>query len=111
MRFSVLPEAERNKSIEAGCPIVLKCELSDPTAQVYWYKDGTKLFSNHELDIQSEGNMRMLVVQSAELTHSGTYSCTTVDDTMEFHVDIKGDFALSAFALHPLTVVSFSKCN
>ncbi|XP_014019369.1 obscurin-like protein 1 isoform X8 [Salmo salar] len=89
VRFSVLPEAERNKSIEAGCPIVLKCELSDPTAQVYWYKDGTKLFSNHELDIQSEGNMRMLVVQSAELTHSGTYSCTTVDDTMEFHVDIK----------------------
>ncbi|XP_029559436.1 obscurin-like protein 1 isoform X3 [Salmo trutta] len=89
VRFSVLPEAERNKSIEAGCPIVLKCELSDPTAQVYWYKDGTKLFSNHELDIQSEGNMRMLVVQSAELTHSGTYSCTTVDETMEFHVDIK----------------------
>nr|XP_046214261.1 obscurin-like protein 1 isoform X6 [Oncorhynchus gorbuscha] len=89
MRFSVLPEAERNMVIEAGCPIVLKCELSDPTAQVYWYKDGIQLFSNHELDIQSEGNMRMLVVQSAELTHSGTYSCTTVDDTMEFHVDIK----------------------
>uniref|UniRef100_A0A674B4R0 Obscurin like cytoskeletal adaptor 1b n=1 Tax=Salmo trutta TaxID=8032 RepID=A0A674B4R0_SALTR len=93
VRFSVLPEAERNKSIEAGCPIVLKCELSDPTAQVYWYKDGTKLFSNHELDIQSEGNMRMLVVQSAELTHSGTYSCTTVDETMEFHVDIKVTFS------------------
>ncbi|XP_029518967.2 obscurin-like protein 1 isoform X1 [Oncorhynchus nerka] len=89
VRFSVLPEAERNKVIEAGCPIVLKCELSDPTAQVYWYKDGIQLFSNHELDIQSEGNMRTLVVQSAELTHSGTYSCTTVDDTMEFHVDIK----------------------
>ncbi|XP_041719254.1 obscurin-like protein 1 isoform X8 [Coregonus clupeaformis] len=89
VRFSALPEAERNKSIEAGCPIVLKCELSDPTAQVYWYKDGIQLFSNHELDIQSEGNMRMLVVQSAELTHSSTYSCTTVDDTMEFHVDIK----------------------
>ncbi|XP_021434396.2 obscurin-like protein 1 isoform X7 [Oncorhynchus mykiss] len=89
VRFSVLPEAERNRVIEAGCPIVLKCELSDPTAQVYWYKDGIQLFSNHELDIQSEGNMRTLVVQSAELTHSGTYSCTTVDDTMEFHVDIK----------------------
>ncbi|KAM9483867.1 obscurin isoform 7-T7 [Salvelinus alpinus] len=89
VRFSVLPEAERNKSIEAGCPIVLKCELSDPTAQVYWYKDGIQLFSNHELDIQSEGNMRTLVVQSAELTGSSTYSCTTVDDTMEFHVDIK----------------------
>ncbi|KAL0964073.1 hypothetical protein UPYG_G00318040 [Umbra pygmaea] len=89
VRFSALPEAVRNKFIEIGCPIVLQCELSDPTAQVCWYKDGTQLFSNHEIDIQSEGNMRMLVVQSAELTHSGMYSCTSTDDTMEFHVDIK----------------------
>uniref|UniRef100_A0A4W5JXR6 Obscurin like cytoskeletal adaptor 1b n=1 Tax=Hucho hucho TaxID=62062 RepID=A0A4W5JXR6_9TELE len=83
VRFSVLPEAERNKSIEAGCPIVLKCELSDPTAQVYWYKDGIQLFSNHELDIQSEGNMRTLVVQSAELTHSSTYSLYILYDSVE----------------------------
>ncbi|XP_019910063.2 obscurin-like protein 1 isoform X4 [Esox lucius] len=89
VRFSTLPEAVRNKYIEAGFPIVLQCELSDPTASVYWYKDGTRLFSNQEIDIQSEGNMRTLVVQSAELTHSGMYRCTTMDDAMEFHVEIK----------------------
>uniref|UniRef100_A0A8C8FZW8 Obscurin like cytoskeletal adaptor 1b n=1 Tax=Oncorhynchus tshawytscha TaxID=74940 RepID=A0A8C8FZW8_ONCTS len=86
-----IQEMDRNKFVELGNPIVLYCELSDPAVPVHWYKNGVELFSNHELDIQSEGNMRTLVVQSAELTHSGTYSCTTVDDTMEFHVDIKGD--------------------
>ncbi|XP_019910065.2 obscurin-like protein 1 isoform X6 [Esox lucius] len=93
VRFSTLPEAVRNKYIEAGFPIVLQCELSDPTASVYWYKDGTRLFSNQEIDIQSEGNMRTLVVQSAELTHSGMYRCTTMDDAMEFHVEIKAPSA------------------
>ncbi|KAJ8012450.1 hypothetical protein DPEC_G00042890 [Dallia pectoralis] len=93
VRFSALPESVRNKHIEAGCPIVLECELSDPTAQVYWYKDGIKLFSTDETDIQSEGNLRTLVVHSAELTHSGSYSCTMMDDTMEFHVEIKVKFS------------------
>ncbi|XP_041719229.1 obscurin isoform X5 [Coregonus clupeaformis] len=89
VRFSVLPEAERNKSIEAGCPIVLQCELSDPTAQVYWYKDGTKLLPQSGIEIQSDGITRTLVVQLAEIFHSGSYSCKTKGDTIKFNVDIK----------------------
>ncbi|KAM9483876.1 obscurin isoform 16-T20 [Salvelinus alpinus] len=89
VRFSALPEAERNKSIEAGCPIVLQCELSDPTAQVYWYKDGTKLLPQSGIEIQSDGITRTLVVQSAEIFYSGSYSCKTKGDAIKFNVDVK----------------------
>ncbi|XP_048835456.1 obscurin-like protein 1 isoform X13 [Brienomyrus brachyistius] len=89
LRFTALSETEKNKSIEAGCPIVLQCELSDPTAQVCWYKDGSELHPHSGTDIQSEGSVRTLTVQSAELLHSGLYSCQTKDDSVQFHVDIK----------------------
>lgn len=99
MKFSALPETERTKSIEAGYPITLQCVVSDPNAQVCWYKGGIQLNSNSGLEIHSDGNTRTLVVQSAELSHSGVYSCTTEDDTMEFQVEIKGDFTTFASAI------------
>ncbi|XP_034077348.1 obscurin-like protein 1 isoform X2 [Gymnodraco acuticeps] len=89
VKFSAIPEEMRTRSIEAGCPIVLQCVVSDPEAHVCWYKDETQLISNSGLEIQSEGNTRTLVVQSAELSNSGVYRCTTKDDTMEFQVEIK----------------------
>lgn len=91
MRFSAAPEVERNTSIEAGCPIVLKCELSDPSGQICWYKDGIKLLPQYGIHIQSEGTMRTLVIQSATFSSSGVYSCKTADDISEFYVDVKGD--------------------
>ncbi|XP_059198931.1 obscurin-like protein 1 [Centropristis striata] len=89
VKFSAIPEDMRTKSIEAGCPIVLQCVVSDPEAHVCWYKDEMQLISNSGLEIHSEGNTRTLVVQSAELCHSGVYRCSTQDDTMEFQVEIK----------------------
>ncbi|XP_016305526.1 obscurin-like protein 1 [Sinocyclocheilus anshuiensis] len=89
VRFSVLPEDERNKSIEAGSPIVLQCELSDPLTQVSWYKDGVKLLPQSGLDFRSKGTKRQLIVQSAEFYHSGVYSCKTRGDAVHFNVDVK----------------------
>ncbi|XP_062420906.1 obscurin-like protein 1 isoform X3 [Pungitius pungitius] len=89
VKFSAIPEEMRTRSIEAGCPIILQCVVSDPEAHVCWYKDETQLISNAGLEIQSEGNTKTLVVQSAELCHSGVYRCSTQDDTMEFQVEIK----------------------
>lgn len=94
MKFSTIPEALRTRTIEAGCPIVLQCVVSDPEAHVYWHKDETQLISNSGLEIHSEGNTRTLVVHSAEVSHAGVYRCTTQDDTMEFQVEIKGDLML-----------------
>ncbi|KAG7502172.1 obscurin-like isoform X1 [Solea senegalensis] len=89
VKFSAIPDEMRTKTIEAGCPIVLQCVVSDPEAHVCWYKEEMQLISNTAVEIHSEGNTRTLVVQSAELCHSGVYRCTTQDDTMEFQVAIK----------------------
>ncbi|XP_026127148.1 obscurin-like protein 1 isoform X22 [Carassius auratus] len=89
VRFSILPDHERNKSIEAGSPIALQCELSDPLAQVSWYKDGVKILPQSGLDFKSKGIKRQLIVQSAEFYHSGVYSCKTRGDAVHFNVDVK----------------------
>ncbi|ROL50409.1 Obscurin [Anabarilius grahami] len=88
VRFSALPEIARNKFIEAGCPIILQCEISDPTAPVSWLKDGVELQQDSGLDIQSEGTMKTMIIHSAELKHSGVYSCEAVDDRIAFKVDV-----------------------
>lgn len=94
MRFSAVPDVKRRKCVEAGCPIVLHCEVTDSTAQVQWYKDGDQLLIEPEVDFRSDGCMRTLSIHSAHLSHAGVYTCRTKDDVIEFHVDIKGDFAI-----------------
>lgn len=111
MKFSAVPEDMKIQLIEAGCPVVLHCEVLNAEAQVCWYKDGTQLISNSELEIHSVGNTRTLVVQSAELCHSGLYRCTTQDDNVEFQVEIKGEFTLSILSLYIVTHFPLYICD
>lgn len=97
VRFSALPEVARNKFVEAGCPIKLQCEVSEPTAQVYWHKDGEQLPSKNDYEIETKENLRALVIQSAEVTDSGVYSCEAADDHIEFKVDVAGDLNILSF--------------
>lgn len=89
--FSTIDEAQRTKCIESGLPFKLQCEVSDPDAQVWWYKDGNEVLPQDGMVIGSEEGMRTLSVQAAELCHSGIYSCQMNDDAITFHVEIKGD--------------------
>lgn len=86
-----LCEAERNKSVEVGEPIVLRSEISDPNARVTWYKDGIKLREAAGQDMLAEGSIRTLTFSSAIPSHAGIYSCKTTDDALQFHVEVKGD--------------------
>lgn len=97
MRFSAILEVARNKFVEAGCPIKLQCEVSEPTAQVYWNKDGEQLLPESEYEIQAKETLRALVIQSAEVRHSGMYSCEAADDHIEFKVDVAGDLSILSF--------------
>ena len=91
MRITTICEADRIKSVEVGEPIVLRCEISYPTAQVTWYKDGLKLHDAAEQDMLADGSIRTLAFRSATLAHAGIYICKTTDDQMQFRVDVKGD--------------------
>lgn len=92
MTYSTIFDVERTKSLEVGKPLELECEVADSTLPVCWYKDGVKLYPQKGLDIQSNGTLRRLTIPSAELLHSGLYSCESSDDTIHFNVDFEGDF-------------------
>lgn len=99
VKFTPLSEMDRNKFVEVGNPIVLYCELSDPEAPVRWYKNGVELHSIEGLHIQSEGTMRRIVIQSADFSHSGVYSCDAIDDVIRFNVEVEGKWFIFSLIL------------
>lgn len=109
VKFTPLSEMDRNKFVEVGNPIVLYCELSDPEAPVRWYKNGVELQSMEGLHIQSEGTMRRIVIQSADFSHSGVYSCDAIDDVIRFNVEVEGESFLFLFLLSSKMLISFIK--
>ncbi|XP_008282358.1 obscurin-like protein 1a [Stegastes partitus] len=90
VKFRPQSESDSNKKVEAGDAIVLYCEVSHPSAKVSWCKNGTELQMNEGLSIQSDGNMRRIVIQSADASHSGVYTCETSGDAIRFSVDVAG---------------------
>lgn len=87
-----IPPSEKHKVVGIGCPIILQCEVSDPAAQVSWCKDGTELFSKTGFDMKRHGRLRKLMIHSAKACDSGVYDCRLLDDTVTYHVDVKGDY-------------------
>uniref|UniRef100_A0A3P9K2F2 Obscurin-like protein 1 n=1 Tax=Oryzias latipes TaxID=8090 RepID=A0A3P9K2F2_ORYLA len=79
-----------NKRVDTGDAIVLYCEVSHPLAKVSWFKDGNGLEVMEGLNIQAEGNMRRIVIQSASASHSGVYTCQMPGDVITFNVDVAG---------------------
>uniref|UniRef100_A0A667WA79 Obscurin like cytoskeletal adaptor 1a n=1 Tax=Myripristis murdjan TaxID=586833 RepID=A0A667WA79_9TELE len=86
--FDEIPEAERTRCPAAGEPVLLQCDLSHPDAHVYWYKDGEQIFNQPGIDLLEEGCRRTLIIQSADFSHSGVYSCQTADDVTAFQVAV-----------------------
>lgn len=87
-----IPLSEKYKTIAFGCPIILQCEVSDPIAQVSWFKDEVQFFCKTGLDMKRDGNLRKLIVNSAKVSDSGLYACSLADDVVTFHVEVEGDF-------------------
>lgn len=90
VKFTPLSDLDSHKRVEMNDPIVLYCEVSHPFAKVSWFKDGKELQAADGLNIQSDGNMRRIVIQSADASHSGVYTCETSGDVIKFNVDVAG---------------------
>ncbi|KAL8182982.1 UNVERIFIED_CONTAM: hypothetical protein K2H54_010625 [Gekko kuhli] len=70
-------------------PLVLECEVSVPDATIRWLKDGNPLASEDSaLAVQSEGNIRRLLIPSACSLDAGTYTCDAGDDVVSFTVTV-----------------------
>ncbi|KAJ8408221.1 hypothetical protein AAFF_G00264490 [Aldrovandia affinis] len=69
--------------------IILTAELMSENATLRWFKDGVELKKSNKHETKKEGLSCTLVVKSAEVKDSGTYSCQTADDKLEFKVQVK----------------------
>lgn len=47
--------------------------------------------------MQAKEKLRGLLIQSAEVRHSGVYSCEAAEDHIEFKVDVAGDLSILSF--------------
>ncbi|XP_054646786.1 obscurin-like protein 1a isoform X1 [Dunckerocampus dactyliophorus] len=90
VKFSPLLESDSSKRVETGDVIVLYCEVSCPSAKVSWFKDGEQVQASDSMKIQSDGNMRRIVIHSAEKHHTGVYTCQTSGNVIAFTVDVAG---------------------
>lgn len=55
-----------------------------------WFRDDVELKESSKYEMKKDGLSRSLVVKSTETKDSGTYSCQTADDKVEFKVQVKG---------------------
>lgn len=90
VKFLPLTEMDTKKSVELGNSIVLYCEVSNSMATVNWFKDGQELNVDEKINIQSDGFMRRIIIQSAEYSDSGVYTCKSNNDMLTFNVNVEG---------------------
>ncbi|KAG5842162.1 hypothetical protein ANANG_G00174720 [Anguilla anguilla] len=83
--------------------IILAAELVSESTAVRWFRDGVELKESNKYETKKEGLSCTLVVKSAEVKDSGTYSCQTADDMLEFKVEVKEPPLKFSVKLEPVT--------
>lgn len=68
----------------------LTTELTAEGGGVKWFRDGVELKECAKYELRKQGSSRTLIVKAADVKDSGTYSCHTADDKVEFKVQVKG---------------------
>lgn len=93
VHISPVPEAQCFQTILAGMPLLLECQVSTSDASVQWLKDGDPvLMDENSLIVKSEDCLRRLLINSACPLDSGTYTCCTADETVDFTVTVEGEW-------------------
>ncbi|XP_044224166.1 obscurin isoform X26 [Thunnus albacares] len=90
--------------VQASENIVLTTELTTESASVRWFRDGVALKESSKYEMKKDGLSRTLIVKSAESKDSGTYSCQTAEDKLEFKVQVKELSLKFVVPLKPATV-------
>ncbi|XP_034146064.1 obscurin isoform X5 [Esox lucius] len=96
--------ALKDTCVQAGQEIVLTTELTLETASVKWFKDGVELKEGPKYEKRTEGYSRTLLVKSSEVRDTGTYSCRTADDKLEFSVQVKDSPLKFVVKLQPIAM-------
>ncbi|XP_068196494.1 obscurin [Antennarius striatus] len=95
LQITDIPTKFRKKPVSDTCVvqasenIILTTELTAASGGVRWFRDGVELKESSKYEMKQEGCSRTLIVKSAESKDSGSYTCQTADDKLEFKVQVK----------------------
>lgn len=95
MTFAYIPEDDLHRNIVEQDNILLRCQVSRSDATAQWYKDGVELKSSNNVLIELENDIRRLIILSAQLSDSGTYTCRAGDSALVFKVNVRGQWDYS----------------
>lgn len=91
MTFAYIPEDDLHRNIVEQDNLLLCCQVSRSDAIAQWYKDGVELKSSDNVLIEAENTLRRLIILSAQLSDSGTYTCRAGDNALIFKVNVRGE--------------------
>lgn len=90
--FADVPENDLFRIAVEQEQLVLSCEVSRTDGVVQWYKDGIEIQPSSNIAMEAEGAKRNLIINSVQLSDTGTYTCRTGDNILIFKVNIRGTF-------------------
>ncbi|KAJ6655088.1 hypothetical protein lerEdw1_005992 [Lerista edwardsae] len=77
------------KTIQEKETLTLEVELSKPSTEVKWMKNGSVLRPSADMELKAEGTKHSLVIKSAASTDRGYYSCETLHDKTQAKVAVE----------------------
>ncbi|KAM3916614.1 obscurin-like protein 1 isoform 2-T2 [Leptodactylus fuscus] len=77
-----------NRTLDAGQPVCLSCQVPSSGAKVRWMKNGQEVEAGGRISLQADGRMRRLLISSLDSLDSGTYTCHLGNDSTSFTVTV-----------------------
>lgn len=78
-----------NKTVQEQDSVELEVELSRPSTEVKWMKNGIVLQPEGNLKIQVDGVKQTLIFQNVTCADRGLYSCETLDDKTQAKLTVE----------------------
>ncbi|KAL1248368.1 hypothetical protein QQF64_021686, partial [Cirrhinus molitorella] len=107
-KFQKTSVTKETMMVESTEKVVLKTEVMSENCSVKWFRDGVELKDGSKYEMKQEGRSRVLIIKSSESKDTGTYSCQTADDKVDFKVQVKDAPLKFVVPLQPVSAVQDS---
>ena len=84
-----LSEIQDQTAKEAGS-VIIKCQVSKPTAKVTWYKNGKEVKPSDKVKVISDGAEQSLCVSDLTANDAGKYTAKCGDASCDATISIQG---------------------
>ncbi|KAG9472591.1 hypothetical protein GDO78_018425 [Eleutherodactylus coqui] len=76
-------------TVEERQTVRLETELSKPSKEIKWMKNGVVLQSGNNIEIKSEGCKQIIIFKNVTFADRGLYACETLDDSTQAKLNVE----------------------